>query len=134
MEILVSDNAPNYTSKEFETFMKENGTVYMTSAPDHPASNGLAERAVQTVKSGITKTAGDNFEKKLHKFLFLFFNYRRTPSDENRKVADGSVKSEEYEIHPILQGKVHKKQTQMKETHDRKGQERKYTPVERESV
>ena len=32
--------------------------------------------------------------------------------------------------HPRLQGKVHKKQTQMKETHDRKGHERKFTPVE----
>ena len=59
-DILVSDNAPNFTSEEFETFMRKNGIAHITSAPYHPASNGLAERAVQTVKSGIIKTAGDN--------------------------------------------------------------------------
>ena len=33
-------------------------------------------------------------------------------------------------LHPSLQGKVHKKQTQMKETHDRKGDDRKFIPGE----
>ena len=50
--------------------------VHVTSAPYHPSSNGLAEKAVQIVKSGITKTTGDNVETKLNKFLF---DYRRTP-------------------------------------------------------
>ena len=64
-ELLVSDNAPNFTSEEFEIFMRKNGVILITSAPFHPASNGLAEGAVQTVNSGITKTAGDNVETKL---------------------------------------------------------------------
>ena len=33
-------------------------------------------------------------------------------------------------LRPSLQGKVHKMQTQMKETHDRKGHERKFTSGE----
>ena len=36
-EILVSDNAANFTSEEFETFMRKNGIVHVTSAPYHPA-------------------------------------------------------------------------------------------------
>ena len=67
-EILVSDNAPNFTSEEFETFMRKNGIVHITSAPYHAASNGLREGTIQTVTSGITKTAGDNVETKLQRF------------------------------------------------------------------
>ena len=69
-DIFVSDNASNFTSEEFETFMTKNGIIHITSAPYHPASNGLAERAGQTVTSGITKTVGDNVETKLQRFLF----------------------------------------------------------------
>ena len=54
LEVLVSDNAANFISEEFQTFMRKNGIVHVTPAPYHPASNGLGEWAVQTVKSGIT--------------------------------------------------------------------------------
>ena len=49
-EVLVSDNGPAFTSKEFQTFVQRNGFRHIKSAPYHPATNGLAERAVQTVK------------------------------------------------------------------------------------
>ena len=52
-EIIVSDNGSNFTNKEFETFLKLNGLKHIRTAPHHPASNGRAERAVQTVKEGI---------------------------------------------------------------------------------
>ena len=42
--ILVSDNAPNFTSEEFETVTRKIGIVHITPAPFHPASNSLADR------------------------------------------------------------------------------------------
>lgn len=47
---LVSDNGPQLVSQEFETFMLENGIQHIKLAPYHPATNGLAERFVQTMK------------------------------------------------------------------------------------
>ena len=87
---------------------------------------------MQTVKSGITKTAGDNVETKLQRFLF---DYRRTPQTTTGKspmevLNQRKRRSRLDLLHPSLQGKVHKKQTQMKDTHDRKGHERKFTPEE----
>lgn len=50
---LVSDNSPQLVSEEFETFMQENGVQHIRSAPYHPASNGLAERFVKTIKQAL---------------------------------------------------------------------------------
>ena len=54
-EVLVSDNGPNFVSSEFNEFLHRNGVKQVTSALAHPASNGLAERAIKTVKEGLSK-------------------------------------------------------------------------------
>ena len=54
-ERVITDNAPNFVSSEFSQFMKSNGIKQTTSAPYHPASNGLAERAVKIFKNGMKK-------------------------------------------------------------------------------
>ena len=54
-EVLVTDNGPCFVSEEYEIFLAMNGVKHITSAPYHPATNGLAERAVQTVKRGLKR-------------------------------------------------------------------------------
>jgi transposase InsO family protein len=48
---IVSDNGSKFSSDEFATFMKCNGIKHFKSAPYHPATNGLAERFIQTFKN-----------------------------------------------------------------------------------
>ena len=47
-EEIVSDNGTQFVSEDFQAFIRSNGIRHITSAPYHPATNGLAERAVQT--------------------------------------------------------------------------------------
>ncbi|KAL5516430.1 hypothetical protein EMCRGX_G001758 [Ephydatia muelleri] len=58
-EQLVSDNGPQFISREFAEFMAKNGIKHIRSAPYHPATNGQVKRFVQTfkraMKTGTTK-------------------------------------------------------------------------------
>ena len=52
-EHVVSDNGPQFTAEEFAVFLERNGVRHTRSAPYHPATNGLAERFVQSLKQGL---------------------------------------------------------------------------------
>jgi hypothetical protein len=75
-ETVVSDNGPQFVSAEFEQFLASNGVKHVTSAPYHPATNGAAERTVQTVKDALKKFEIDSRPNALQSFLFT---YRNTP-------------------------------------------------------
>ena len=60
--------------------MKKNGIRHVTSAPYHPATNGCAERAVQTFKAALKKmkcSSGETIMTLVNRFLF---HYRITPA------------------------------------------------------
>ena len=74
---IVSDNAPTFRSDEFQTWCRERGITHLTGAPYHPATNGAAERLVQTFKQAMRKSSLPP-KAALQEFLML---YRRTPLD-----------------------------------------------------
>ena len=76
LETIVSDNATCFRSAEFKVFLSRNGTQHILSASYDPATNGLAERAVQTFKESIKKATQGDIETKLSRLLF---HYRITP-------------------------------------------------------
>eukprot|EP00079_Xenopus_tropicalis_P035743 XP_017949514.1 PREDICTED: uncharacterized protein K02A2.6-like [Xenopus tropicalis] len=75
-EQIVSDNGPQFISEEFQLFMKRNGIKHTTSNPYHPATNGLAERFVQTMKQSLRSMTNDSgfLQHKLVRFLLSYRN------------------------------------------------------------
>ena len=75
-DVLVTDNGPSFKSESFRQFVSLNGIQHLMSALYHPASNGLAERAVQTFKKSMKKLSGGSVQDRVNRFLF---RYRVTP-------------------------------------------------------
>ena len=67
-EVLVTDNCPCFVSEEFETFLSKKVIKRITSAPFHPAANGLAERAVKIVKKALKRRKEELWQVKLQKY------------------------------------------------------------------
>ena len=59
-EVMRSDNGPQYSSSSFKKFAKDWKFQDITTSPEYPRSNGLAEKTVQTVKSLLEKAKDDN--------------------------------------------------------------------------
>lgn len=74
---LVTDNATAFTSDEFQDWCKKRGIIHLRGAPYHPATNGAAERLVQSFKQSLRKSALPP-KAALQEFLM---QYRRTPLD-----------------------------------------------------
>ena len=81
---IVSANGPPFGSNDFIRFGKKNGIKITRIPPYHPQSNGLAERAVQTIKRVFKKTVlGTNKcrEMNMNELLCKFkIAYNNTPS------------------------------------------------------
>ena len=93
-EVLVSGSAPIFTSGEFQEFCKKAGIFCKFNAPGHSATNGLAERNVQTLKKQLTAMISEpkTMRKKVQEILF---RYRSTP------LINGKTPAEQFLLRQI---------------------------------
>ena len=132
-ETIVSDNGPQFTADVFEQFCKRNGIHHVRVAPYHPASNGLAERMVQTFKQGFRKLTVGTVEERIARFLL---QYRTTPHTTTgvspAELLQGRrLRTRLEAIRPSLERSVEAKVPKQKENHDRKARERRFVEGER---
>lgn len=76
--VLVSDNHSIFQSEEFHTYCKDRGIFQKFIAPGHPATNGLAERNIQTLKNRLRTMAQDTTPIHI-KLQDILLRYRATP-------------------------------------------------------
>ena len=127
-EQLVSDNGPQFISDEFSTFMQCNGVRHIRSAPYHPASNGLAERFVQSIKIALKASVADGrtLAQRLHSFLLT---YRSIPHATTGVTPSSLFLKRDLctrldLLKPNRNSHVLSKQSQQKDNHDLRAQDR----------
>ena len=78
-ERITSDNGPQFTSKQFQTWLRKKGITHSKATPYHPQGNGMVERLHRTLGAVIAKTmeVKGNWAKVVP--LALYF-IRCTPS------------------------------------------------------
>ena len=128
-DTIVSDNGPSLVSQEFESYLTQYGILrHITSAPCHPASNGLAERAVQLVKNGLKKDADGTLSERLGRILL---NYRVIPHgttgvSPSELMFGRIIKSKVDLVKPDLTTRVENNQYKQKDFHDQHSRTRKF--------
>ena len=115
-------------SDEFKQFVSRSGIRHRTSAPYHPATNGLAERAVQVVKSGLRKNSTGDINLRLARILF---RYRNTPHATTgvtpaELLLGRKPRTHLDFLHPDLAIQVQKKQERQRVNHDNRKPERSF--------
>jgi hypothetical protein len=114
-EQIVSDNGPQFVSEEFQQFTKLNGIIHIKSAPYHPATNGLAERFVQTFKQSMRVMKGESSDlhKKLANFLLVCRNTPHSITNETpaNLLMGRQLRTRLDLIKPDITRQVHDKQT-----------------------
>ena len=115
-------------SEEIEFFFKQNGIRHPTSLPYHPASNGLVERAVQTIKKGLRKVTEGTLNTRLSKMLFT---YRITPHGTTgvspaQLLLHYQPRTRLDLLFPQVADRVENQQSRQKNSHDRTAQQRNF--------
>ena len=59
-DVIISDNGPQYSSREFQQFAEDYEFSHVTNSPYHPQGNGEAEHTVKTVKKLLRDTGDHN--------------------------------------------------------------------------
>ena len=75
-----------YSSSSFKKFAKDWRFQHITSSPEYPRFNSLAEKTVQTVKSLLEKVKDDNKDPHL-----MMLEAKNTPVNNYRSLAELAV-------------------------------------------
>ena len=105
--VLVTDNGPQFTAKEFAEFLKTNCIVHRTSAPYHPATNGLAENMVKNVKHWLRKQDKGPLAVSITEFLRTYRNVPHTGTSKSPSeiIFGRSVRTRISMVLPNMMGK-----------------------------
>ena len=75
---VVTDNDPQFPSREFAVFMRTIGVKYIKCLPYHPSSNGAAEYLVHILKK-LLKVADKQDKSVSQRLCEFLLSYRNTP-------------------------------------------------------
>ena len=125
---IVTDNGPTFTSIEFQKFMTHNGIKHITVSPYHPASNGLAERNVQTFKQAMIKNEKGTIRERVSRFLTRYraLPHSTTGLSPSELLLGRKMRTHLDLLHPSLISKVAMQQESQKRGHDRISREREF--------
>ena len=130
-EHIVSDNGPQFVSSDFADFCKNNAIKHLRVSPYHPASNGLAERMVQTFKQAMRRTKNDGpWQHRIANFLLT---YRTTPHTTTNVapctlLMGRSLRRRLDMLRPNLDSAVCEAQAKQKQYHDEHSRPRDFLP------
>ena len=131
-EQIVSDNGPQFISAEFSEFCKVNGIKHFRVAPYHPASNGLAERMVQTLKQSMRRSNNDGipFPQRLVNFLLMYRTHPHCTTNiaPCELLMGRALRTRLDVLRPNLESKVCLEQTKQKQSHDQHSKLRNFKP------
>ena len=121
-QVIVSDNGPAFIGPEIKEFFQKNGVRHLYTAPYHPASNGQAERMVQTFKESMKKLQHGDIETKLSRLLF---GYRTTQSSVTGKTPaellfNRQLRSTCHLLRPSMHSRIKKYQEGMEKQSNRR--------------
>ncbi|GFX04623.1 pro-Pol polyprotein [Trichonephila clavipes] len=79
-EVIVMDNATNFTASLTQEFLKILGACPRFSTPYHPEGNGLTERCNQTLKNMLHHIIRGGRKKSAWAYTVLLWAYREVPN------------------------------------------------------
>ena len=137
-EQIVSDNGPQFVSKEFEEFVKGNGIKHTRYSPYHPSSNGAVERFIRTFKQAMKAGEKDGLSPQ-HRLENFLLSYRTTPhtttgTNPCNLFMGRSIRTRLDLIRPDIAQQVCEKQATQKHYHDKHTQGREFVVGQRVMV
>ena len=132
----VSDNGPQFLSEDFARFqLKLNGVKHVRVAPYRAASNGLAERIVQSFKTHTKTCKGSKLSvpQRIANFLLTYWSTRHptTGSTPAKLFLGRELRARLTLLRPNTGEKVMDSQAKQKAIHDVHAKFRKFYPGDR---